>query len=95
MSNISIIGGGVAGLWAAMSAAAERIRLGISHKDLTIKLISNGPDLIMRPRLYEGAKSDMRVPLRPILDAIGVQFDLARVSGLTPSESRGRCRWDF
>ena len=88
MSNISIVGGGFAGLWAAMSAAAERNRLGISASDLTINLISNDPDLSMRPRLYEGAKPEMRVPLRPILDAIGVQFDLAQVSGLTPSENR-------
>jgi len=88
MSNLSIVGGGFAGLWAAMAAAAERDRLGIPAKDVTINLISNDPDLVMRPRLYEGAKPEMRVPLRPILDAIDVQFDQARVSGLVPSENR-------
>ncbi|HCP81289.1 MAG TPA: hypothetical protein DIT67_06765 [Octadecabacter sp.] len=87
MSNISIVGGGFAGLWAAMSAAAERDRLGISPNDLTIDLISNTPDLVMRPRLYEGAKPDMRVPLRPLLDTIKVQFDLATVVGVRPSEN--------
>ena len=88
MSNLSIIGGGFAGLWAAMSAAAERNRLGISSSELSINLFSNDPDLVMRPRLYEGAKPDMRVPLRPLLEVIDVQFNLARVIGLSPSDNR-------
>ena len=87
MSNISIIGGGFAGLWAAMSAAAERDQKGISPNDLAITLISNNPDLVMRPRLYEGAKPDMRVPLRPLLDTIQVQFDLANVVGVRSSKN--------
>ena len=63
--QISIIGGGFAGLWAAMSGAAERSRLGVSSEDLSINLISDSPDLVIRPRLYEGAASDMRVALQP------------------------------
>jgi len=88
MSDLTIIGGGFAGLWAAMSAAAERDQLGIPVNELSISLISNNPDLVMRPRLYEGAKPEMRVALRPILDEINVQFEFAEVSSITPSENR-------
>ena len=85
MSKLSIVGGGFAGVWGAMSAAAERIRLGASAKDIQINLISNDPHLVIRPRLYEGANPEMRTPLKPLLDVIGVEFELARVREIIPS----------
>ena len=88
MPVLSIVGGGFAGLWAAMSAAAERDQLGIPANELPINLISNNPDLVMRPRLYEGAKPEMCVQLQPILEAINVQFFHAEVESIIPSEGR-------
>ncbi len=41
MSNLIILGGGFAGVWAAMSAAAERKRLG--GDDVAITLVSKDP----------------------------------------------------
>lgn len=88
METISIVGGGFAGVWAAMSAAGERARLGLSDEDIHISLISNQPDLVIRPRLYEGAKSEMQVPLRPLLDVIDVQLDIAQVVDIRPAEKQ-------
>lgn len=88
MVTISIVGGGFAGVWAAMSAAGERTRLGLSADDINIHLISNQPDLVIRPRLYEGAKSEMQVPLRPLLDTIEVQLDIAQVVNIRPSDKQ-------
>ncbi len=68
------------GVWAAMSAAAERKKL--SGDDVTIALVSNDPYLTIRPRLYEGAKEEMRVPLKPLLDKIGVNFQVREASAI-------------
>jgi NADH dehydrogenase len=75
MKELHILGGGFAGVWAAMSAAAERELHG-AH-DITIQLFSNDFSLIIRPRLYEGASEMLRVPLPPLMDEIGVEFTLA------------------
>ncbi len=80
MSNLIILGGGFAGVWAAMSAAAERKKL--SGDDVTIALVSKDPYLTMRPRLYEGAKEEMRVPLKPLLDKIGVNFQVREATAI-------------
>ena len=80
MSNLIILGGGFAGVWAAMSAAAERKKL--SGDDVTIALVSKDPYLTMRPRLYEGAKEEMRVPLKPLLDKIGVNFQVCEATAI-------------
>jgi NADH:ubiquinone reductase (H+-translocating) len=84
MKNITIVGGGFAGLWAAMSAAAERDHWGISPQELNIHLINKDGFLVVRPRLYEGAQDSMKVPLRPLLDAIDVGFSEALVSDIDP-----------
>jgi len=84
VQRLVIIGGGFGGLWAAMSAAAERHRQDLTPGDLSIELINEGPDLVVRPRLYEGAKPDICVPLRPLLDVIDVDFCQARVSDINP-----------
>ena len=85
MKNIVIVGGGFAGVWAAMSAAAERNRQGLSAQEMAITLISKDPALVIRPRLYQGAKEEMRVPLSPLLAAIDVGFRVAEVSNIDPS----------
>jgi len=72
MKNIVIVGGGFAGVWAAMSAAAERHAHGATEIEIT--LLNRDEFLTIRPRLYEVPSSDMRVPLLPMLSKIGVQF---------------------
>lgn len=86
MSNLIILGGGFAGVWAAMSAAAERKRL--NDDSVKISLISRDPYLVLRPRLYEKISDDIRVPLMPLLLEIGVEFIQAEVSSITQDENR-------
>lgn len=75
MRTLTILGGGFAGVWAAMSAAAEREARNATH--VTIMLVSKDSSLTIRPRLYEGAKEEMRVPLAPLMQAIGVTLTVA------------------
>ncbi|MEJ2452617.1 MAG: FAD-dependent oxidoreductase [Candidatus Thiodiazotropha sp.] len=89
MQEIHILGGGFAGVWAAMSAAAERHSHGAEAID--IELISKTPDLIIRPRLYQGASDALRVPLAPLMKEIGVDFRQAEVSDIDPAARTYRC----
>lgn len=84
--DLVIVGGGFGGLWAAMAAAAARTRLGLSEAELSIELVSKEPDLIVRPRLYEGAKEDMRVALAPLLEEVGVTFRQRVLEKIMPEE---------
>ncbi|KKJ75786.1 hypothetical protein WH95_16255 [Kiloniella litopenaei] len=82
MKHLVILGGGFAGLWAAMSAAGARADNNEVKVDIT--LISNDAHLVIRPRLYEGAGEDKRVPLKPLLDKIGVRFIQAKIGSIDP-----------
>ncbi len=77
MSNILIVGGGFAGLWAALSAARARHDAGTDGPSIT--LVSPGNDLVIRPRLYEADPGRMRVPLAQSLHPVGVEHLQARV----------------
>nr|WP_319554168.1 FAD-dependent oxidoreductase [uncultured Vibrio sp.] len=78
MKELHILGGGFAGVWAAMSAASERDAL--KAEQINIRLFSNDSYLTIRPRLYQGACDTMRVPLAPLLHQIGVEFTLGEVT---------------
>lgn len=82
MLKLIILGGGFAGLWAAMSAAGELHRTG--DNEIQISLINKDGFLVNRPRLYEKISDDMRVPLQPLLAKIGVQFVQAEVHQINP-----------
>lgn len=86
MTELLIAGGGFAGVWAAMAAAATRQQEGAT--DLSIRLVSNTDQLSIRPRLYEGATPEMLVPMRPLFDEIGVELTLGEIIGISPSTVR-------
>ncbi len=69
--GIVIAGGGFAGFWAALLAAAEIDRIG---QDIELTLVSRDDHLTLRPRLYEAAPERFRTPLRPIFNAIDIRF---------------------
>ena len=72
MRQLTIVGGGFAGLWAAMGAAHQVDEAGDGADGIEIALVSRDPWLTVRPRLHEAHPGDhMRVPLRAVLDPIG------------------------
>lgn len=76
MQRLVIVGGGFAGVWAALAASELREHAG-AGRNLAIKLMSRDPWLTIRPRLYEGRFDDVRVPLDDVLGPAGVE----RVAG--------------
>ena len=80
--RVLILGGGYAGVYAALGAARARGDAGID-----IRLVSAEPDLVNRPRLYEtNPGAHMRYPLAPMLGTIGVDFTVARVTAIDVAE---------
>jgi NADH dehydrogenase len=79
MPDIVIVGGGFAGLWAALSAVRE---LELAGATANVNLLSGDPYLVLRPRLYEADPQRMRVDLRPTLEAAGVGFRRAEATGI-------------
>jgi len=62
MSNILIIGGGFAGVWAAAGAVRAHRSAGAAASELGVTLVDSADDLVIRPRLYEAGPQRMRVP---------------------------------
>lgn len=81
-NKIVIAGGGFAGLWAALTAAAERERTGA---DISLTLVSREDFLTLRPRLYQPDPERFRIPLRPMLDAVGVTFLEGEIEAIDPA----------
>jgi NADH:ubiquinone reductase (H+-translocating) len=71
MPRLLILGGGFAGVMAALNAAAENDRHG---GDIAVTLVSTTPYLTIRPRLYERAPETLRTPLAPTLEPAGITF---------------------
>ncbi|MGH3862850.1 NAD(P)/FAD-dependent oxidoreductase [Actinokineospora sp.] len=85
MADLLIVGGGFAGVWAAMSATRVADAAGC---ELDILLVSTGPDLVIKPRLYEADPSRMRVPLDSVLRPLGVRRTMAEVTGMSVADQR-------
>src|SRR5690606_12521862 len=82
VAHVVIIGGGFAGVWSAAGAALAR-----GDARLRITLVAPNDDLVLRPRLYEPEPERATVPLRRILDPIGVEHLRAAVRTI----DTGRC----
>jgi NADH:ubiquinone reductase (H+-translocating) len=72
--RIIIIGGGFAGMYAALSAARLREIQGVSPEQLEIALVAPEPVLVVRPRLYEPKPETLSAPLLDVLEAIDVAY---------------------
>ncbi|MEU5096468.1 FAD-dependent oxidoreductase [Streptomyces sp. NPDC020996] len=82
MKKIVILGGGFAGVWSAAAAIRLRDEQNVPQHDLSVTLISPSPDLVIRPRLYEQALHDVKVPLRQVLGPLGVDIVTAAATGI-------------
>lgn len=82
MSDVLVLGGGFAGVWSAAGVMRVRREAGASTSDVRVTLIDAGDDIVIRPRLYEAAPEQMRVPLDRVLGPIGVRRIAATVTGI-------------
>ena len=71
MKNILVIGGGFAGMMAALNAADE---IDQHAGDVKVTLVSPSPYITIRPRLYEKNPESLRAPLLPTFEPAGVAF---------------------
>jgi len=83
--QIVIVGGGFAGLWAALAAARETDS---AARPPAITLVSQDEHLTMRPRLYEQNPARLREPLRPILDSLNIPLRLGAVRDIDTTGGR-------
>ena len=71
MSDIVILGGGFAGMWAALVARRRAVD---EDRDFSITLVSKDDHLTLRPRLYEANPERFCIPLKPILEPLDINF---------------------
>lgn len=83
MKRLVVIGGGFAGLWSAMAAA--RVLSTNGNTPVEVVLVSKGPDLVVRPRLYEPDPASKRIALDSVLGPLGVR----RIEGTVTTISTG------
>jgi NADH dehydrogenase len=69
--DVLVLGGGYSGLWGAANAADVARE---KNAALKITLVSDHEHLIHRPRLYEKNPDAYRIPLKPLLDPLGIVF---------------------
>ncbi len=96
-----IVGGGFAGVWAAMGAA-RALRQGRAEGEVEITLVSPGDSLVIRPRLHESDLGGVHVPLDCLLPPVGVErrrasveaIDVDRRTLTLAGDSPGELRYD-
>jgi NADH:ubiquinone reductase (H+-translocating) len=84
--RILVLGGGFAGLWAALGAARQREQLGIPADRLEITLVNRDAWHSIRVRNYEADLTGIRVPLDSVLGPAGVRRLEGEVVDLSPTE---------
>jgi len=84
MQQIVIVGGGFAGLWAALSAVRVVAQADDGER-VAVTLLSPDPWLVLRPRLYEPDPEGLRQDLRPVLAAAGVSYLAAEALDVDPA----------
>jgi NADH:ubiquinone reductase (H+-translocating) len=88
MSDVLIIGGGFAGVWAAAGAVRARHEAGADDQTVRVTLLGAADDMAIRPRLYEEGAQGMRVALDRVLGPIGVRRVAATVTGIDTGTRR-------
>ncbi len=87
MQQLVIVGGGFAGLWAALVAAREAH---IADRPLAITLVAPDDALTVRPRLYEPFTPAFRAPFAPLFEALGIAHLAAHATAVDTGARRVR-----
>ena len=85
MKELVIVGGGFAGVWAALGAVRAQRQTAPGAPDVAVTLVSRDRWLTIRPRLYEASLDDVRVPLDAVLGPAGVARMEGDVRRIDPS----------
>jgi NADH dehydrogenase len=88
--RVLVLGSGFAGLWAALGAARRLDELGADRDLVDITVISAQPYHDIRVRNYEADLSPCRIPLRELLDPVGVGHITADVTKIDASAATVR-----
>ena len=83
MQDLVIVGGGFAGFWSAMSAAAQARKLGKSNQ-LRITLISKDAFHTIRPALYQADLDELRFPLVDYCAPLNIRLVVNEVTSVDP-----------
>lgn len=92
MKRIVVLGGGFAGLIAAVGAARKLAELRIGKDDITVTLVNRDRWHSIRVRNYEAELGDTRVPLDDVLGPIGVDVVVGDVTGIDCERHEVTCR---
>src|SRR5262249_49137109 len=82
MARILVLGGGFAGLWAAVGAARKLDEIGTHSGEVEILVVDRNPYHNIRVRNYEIDLSDVAIPLDEVLDPIGISHLTAQVQSI-------------
>ncbi len=91
MKQIVVLGGGFAGLIAAVGAARKLAELGIPRNEISVTVVNRDPWHAIRVRNYETDLSDVRVPLDDVLGPIGVDLVIGEASAVDCSRHDVLC----
>ncbi|MGW1375598.1 NAD(P)/FAD-dependent oxidoreductase [Streptomyces sp. NPDC002446] len=88
MFDVLVVGGGFAGLWSAAAATRLLRAHDAGSAAHSVALLTPGPDLVLRPRLYQAAPDRMRVPLDRVLGPVGVRRIAATATAIDTARRR-------
>ncbi len=91
MKQIVVLGGGFAGLIAAVGAARKLAELGIPRNEISVTVVNRDPWHAIRVRNYETDLRDVRVPLDDVLGPIGVDLVIGEASAVDCSRHDVLC----
>src|SRR5262245_3032685 len=86
MARILVLGGGFAGLWAAVGAARKLDEIGALSGEVEILVVDRNPYHNIRVRNYEIDLSDVAIPLDEVLNPIGISHLTAEVQSIDVAE---------
>ena len=94
MKRIVVLGGGFAGLIAAVGAARKLAELKIPKSDIAVTIVNRDKWHAIRVRNYETDLSDVRLPLDDVMAPIGVDVMIGEVTAIDCAQHQIACRVD-